>query len=244
MKTAGTTFARHLQQQFPPAELYPSRGFDWELATDIEPYISLPRLLAVSPERREQVRMYTGHFPYIAADLVEPGIRTLTILREPVDRTVSVLKHFKRREERFRSTPLEEIYEDLDISRSYVQDYQTKIFSFVAADEPHTVRRALEVDASRLLRAQENLARVEFVGLTENFAEFVESLRTQLGWWPDGVDSSDRANKSPESWSVSDDFRRRIADDNAYDVAFYRFARDLVEQRRTSLRTGSDPLDP
>lgn len=232
MKTAGTTLARHLQRQFPPIELYPSRGYDWELVTDLEPYISVPRLTSVPEERREQIRIYTGHFPYMAAALVAPDLRTLTLLREPVDRTVSVLKHFKRREERFRTSTLEEIYDDPQISRRYIQDYQTKIFSFTPADNVHTVQQPMAVDDSRLARARENLARVEFVGLTESFGEFVEELRSSLGWWPDGVDAGERTNKSPEAWSAKPALLARIADENPYEVEFYRFARDLVERRR------------
>jgi hypothetical protein len=234
MKTAGTTLARHLQQQFPPVEFYPSRGFDWELVTDYEPYVSVPRLRAVPEARRDQVRMYSGHFPYMAAALVAPDLRVLTLLRDPVDRTESVLKHFKRLDDRFRESTLEVIYEHPQISRSYIRNYQTKVFSFVPADDADTVLRPLEVDDARLQLAKDNLGRVEFVGLTERFGAFMEELRTGLGWWPNGVDATDRANKSPEAWSVSSELRMRIADDNPYDVAFYQYAQELVARRRAA----------
>jgi hypothetical protein len=232
MKTAGTILSRHLQRQFPPEEFYPSRGFDWELLTDLEPYISVPRLRALPDARRDHVRMYSGHFPYMAAALVAPDLRLLTLLRDPVDRTESVLKHFKRLDDRFRGSTLEEIYEHPQISRSYTRNYQTKIFSFVPADQADTVLRPLAVDDARLQLAKQNLDHVEFIGLTEGFGEFIEELRAILGWWPDGIDSSDRANKSPEAWGVSPALRQRIADDNGHDVAFYRYAQDLVARRR------------
>ena len=234
MKTAGTTLSRHLQQQFPPAEFYPSRGFDSESVTDYEAYVSVPRLRVLPDARRDQVRMYSGHFPYMAAALVAPDLRVITLLRDPVDRTESVLKHFKRLDDRFRASTLEEIYEHPQISRSYIRNYQTKIFSFVPADEADTVLRPLAVDAARLQLAKDNLEQVEFIGLTEGFGELVEELRTVLGWWPDGVDSNDRANKSPEAWSISPALRQRIADDNAHDVDFYRYAQDLVARRRAA----------
>jgi hypothetical protein len=232
MKTAGTTFSRHLQQQFSPKEFYPSRGFDWESVTDYEPYVSVPRLRSVPDARRDQVRLYSGHFPYMAAALIAPDLRVITLLRDPVDRTESVLKHFKRLDDRFRASTLEEIYEHPQISRSYIRNYQTKIFSFVPADEADTVLRPLAVDDDRLQLAKENLDHVEFIGLTESFGEFIEELRAILGWWPDGIDSSDRANKSPEAWGVSPALRQRIADDNGHDVAFYQYAQELVARRR------------
>ena len=239
MKTAGTILARHLQQQFRAEQFYPSRGYDWQADTDLEPYISVPRLLAVPKERREQIRMYAGHFPYFAAELLEPGLRTITLLREPVDRTVSVLKHFKRLDADFRDAPLESIYENQGISRRHILDYQTKIFSMVAADNADVVQKPVPIDDERLQRAQQNLARVEFVGLTEQFGAFIEDLRARLGWWPEGIDPSDRANKSPEAWTVSPELRARIAADNPYDMAFYRYAQELVARRRE----GSDQAE-
>ena len=232
MKTAGTVFARHLQQQFPGEQFYPSRGFDWQTDTDLEPYISVPRLLRIPDERRAQIRVYSGHFPFIAAELLEPDLRLITILRDPVDRTVSVLKHFKRLDAEFHHAPLESIYDNESIARRHILNYQTKIFSMVESDKADVVQRPVAIDDARLELAQANLERVEFVGLTEQFGAFIEELRARLGWWPAGIDANDRANKSPEAWSVTPELRERIARDNPYDMAFYRFAKELVTRRR------------
>ena len=133
MKTAGTTFVRQLQQEFPPRSIYPARTVDWTSEHDYDVYINIPRLLALTPERRAEIRVFTGHFPYMACDLVAPGCTTLSVLREPVARTVSVLKHFKRVEPRFRESTLEAIYDDRQIFRFFVENHQTKVFSLVSA---------------------------------------------------------------------------------------------------------------
>ena len=36
MKTAGTTFAQQLRQQFPADAVYPAPGIDWESAADVD----------------------------------------------------------------------------------------------------------------------------------------------------------------------------------------------------------------
>jgi len=231
MKTAGTTFARQLQQQFPAEEIYPARGIDWRSPSDVEAYINIPRLLALAPERRSQIRVYTGHFPFMVRDLLDPGLATLTVLREPVDRTISILKQFKRREARFRDLPLEAVYDDRPIFRFFVENHQTKVFCLAPEDEEVAINCGMDIDDARYARARENLARVDAVGITEAYGDFLAEVRRRFGWWPDGVDVDQRENVSTEDWDVAPSFRARIAADNRYDVELYEYARELIRRQ-------------
>ena len=233
MKTAGTTLARHLKQQFPNASIYPSRGYDWEEVGDVEPYASIPRLLALAPERRAEIRMYTGHFPFWVSERIDPDLFTLTVLREPVDRTVSVLKHFKRLDQRFRTSDLEAIYDDETIQAYWIRNHQTKVFSLLPTDEAVTIMRPITVDDERFELAKQNLASVDILGLTESFTDLLDELQQKRGWWPGGIDRDDRTNASPEAWDVSPELRLRIADENPYDIELYRFAQELIARRRS-----------
>jgi hypothetical protein len=254
MKTGGTSFIFHLLQQFAPDDVYPSAAIDRRDVTDAEPYASLPRLTGLTPERKAAIRVFSGHFPFIARDLVGGDPITLTLLREPVDRTVSVLKQFKRLYERYRELSLDAIYDDPFVFRHFVENHQTKLFSVTAADHPKMLASTLDfqefrayltampgaediaagsrdtitIDAGRMARAKENLARVDVVGLNERFDEFVEALRARFGWWPGGMAGDARANVSSEAWEASPALRTRIARDNAFDVEFYRYAEELA----------------
>jgi hypothetical protein len=234
MKTAGTTFVRQLQQQFPAEAIYPTRGIDWTSPTDVDAYINIPRLLSISDDRRAQVQIYTGHFPFMVCDLIDPEPVALTVLREPVERTISVLKQFKRREARFRDWSLESIYEDRPIFRFFVENHQTKVFSLAPEDNEVAINCGLTVDDARFARARENLARVDVIGVTESYDAFVAEVRARYGWWPGGVDGDVRANVSTEDWDVEPAFRERIAADNAYDVELYEYAKALASKRSRS----------
>ena len=232
MKTAGTTFARQLPQQFPREAIYPSGGLDWTSPTDYEAYLNIPRLLALSAERRAAVQVYTGHFPVMVCDLIDPDLVRLTLLRDPIDRTLSVLNHFKR-QSAYSHLSLEAIYENHHVFRFFVENHQTKVFSLGPDDDEPAINCGLTIDDARFARARDNLARVDVVGLTESYGAFVDDIRRRFGWWPNGVDLHDRANVSTEAWNVDAAFRRRIAAENAYDVELYQYAQRLVARRRT-----------
>ena len=173
------------------------------------------------------------------------------LLRHPIDRTISVLRHFKRLWSRYRDSSLDEIYDDEFVFRHYVENFQTRVFaltrddaaqSFASARGYREIRDALadpaplprpsegetiRIDDRRLAIAQANLARVDVVGVSERFPLFVEQLRARFGWWPSGLDVGARANVSTEGWDVRPSLRHRIALDNAYDAELHRFASEL-----------------
>ena len=192
------------------------------------------------------MRFYSGHFPYFVRDLLGVDVATLTLLRDPVDRTISVLRHFKRLWSRYRDSSLDEIYDDEFVFRHYIENFQTRVFaltrddaaqSFASARGYREIRDALadpaplprpsqddtiRIDDRRLAIAQANVARVDVVGVSERFPLFVEQLRARFGWWPSGLDLGARANVSTEGWDVRPSLRHRIALDNAYDVELHR----------------------
>jgi len=259
MKTGGTSLALHLLKEFEPQAVYPDASLDRRGPDDFAPYASVSDLEALSPARRAEIRVYAGHFPYVARDLIGPDAETFTLLREPVERTVSVLKHFKRLRARYRDLTLDAIYDDPVVFPFFVENHQTKVFAVAAADRPNAFASALSfdeirdrldvpgyaesavtmdvpdtitVDDARLARAKANLAAVDVLGCDEQFHDFVEDLRARFGWWSAGIDDRPRANVSSEPWAASAALRARIAADNRFDVELYEHARELMRQRR------------
>jgi hypothetical protein len=229
MKTGGSTFVQHVQANFPPDAVYPGprRGDERQRA-----YYMIDDLRQISPERRRSIRVYTGHFPFVAHELIAADI-TLAILREPVDRTLSVVRHHRRGEARLRGATLEEVYDDGWIFPLYVHNYQAKLFAMTPDDKLESHLDVIDVDGPRLDIALANLERVHVLGLYERYPEFLETMREEHGWTIGQVPD---LQVSPDRDEVSASFRERIAADNAADVVLYERAREIhgVEWRPTT----------
>jgi hypothetical protein len=151
----------------------------------------------------------------------------MTVLREPIERTISYLKHCRRYQEQHHGMALEAIYEDPWYFPTMMKDHQAKVFSITPEDDADTVAEVIDIDDRRLAVACANLEAVDLVGLHEYYDDFVRDASARFGW-PD---------TPPPSWHVSapeevaPSFRRRIEQDMAADIEFFAFARSLHQAR-------------
>ena len=178
----------------------------------------------------------------------------------------------KRLSRRYKTFPLEQIYEDPFVFAHFVENHQTRMFSITRADEPEAFgsgmsywqtaallgfgpqregvdleeidreraiapAQASMVDAARLDVAKKHLATVDVIGFSEQYPAFIKELRHRYGWWPEGLNTAAHANKSSEGWDVPAALRKRIADDNAFDVELCDFAHELVRERKSRKAT-------
>jgi len=221
MKTGGATFRQHVVNNFGPGEVYPDPAFETNM------FVANTRieyLRNLAPERKVQIRAYTGHFPFLCVDLLGIPLVTLTLLREPVARTLSYLRHCKRYHENQHHLSLEEIYDDPFVNSLFIRNHQAKLFCLDPSDEPVTYMHVVDVDDARLALAKANLARVDLIGFTDDYDAFIDAMRARFGWRFGAVPP---LHVSDEAWPASDDLKARIAADNAADIAFYEFARGL-----------------
>jgi hypothetical protein len=224
MKTGGATLRQHMYANYQPGEIYPVPTVD-----DMDRAWLVGYLLGLAPKRRAATRGYTGHFPFVVTQLLGTDLVTLTILRDPVERTISYLKHCKRYHKEHRELSLEEIYQDEFHFRCFIHNHQAKIFSMTTDDRLESYMDVIDVDDRRLEIAKDNLKKVHVLGLHEQYDEFVDALRRRFGW---RFDQARNRRVSREKWQVTPELRELIADDNAADVSFYEHAKQLHEQRR------------
>lgn len=250
MKSGGTTIMRTLRETYELDEIYPSAALDLAYEDgdlDIEHHLSVPYLQTLSPERRRRIRVYIGHFPYVARELLGGTMRVATVMRDPVERTLSLLRQMKRTQpwedepdERrpLATRPLEEIYEHPRVFGPLIHDHQTKIFSMTPSDNPRTYMDEIDVDDTRLVLAKANLAKIDILGVMEQFDDFLDAVETGFGW---RIVRGARKNATPlaDLTPVDPAFRRRIAEDNAIDVELYGHAKRIVEQRHPARTRGA-----
>jgi hypothetical protein len=225
-KTAGTSFYLLLKRHFALAEIYPDET-DGDRVASI---LSVPHLQERWAARGDQIRIVTGHFPYCTAELLGGGFATLTVLREPVERTLSYLRHHRVLTADDRDKPLEAIYDDPFRFNGLIHNHMTKMFSLTVDEMTDGALTNVEFTPERLERAKQNLATVDAIGLLESFDDFWAELPRRFGWDLGEVVHTNRT----EPTEVPDGFRERIAADNAMDIAFYEYARDLVAERKAN----------
>ena len=133
MKTGGVTLRRQALLNFTHDQLFPDpRGLDRFAAVVV--YQSVGPFLTIEPETRRRIRFYSGHVPFAVAETAVPEAVTITLVRDPVARIVSYLRHCQRDHQEHRGCSLEEIYEDPWYSPRLIENYQTKLFSMSAAE--------------------------------------------------------------------------------------------------------------
>jgi hypothetical protein len=224
-KTGGMSLLRRLRRIHEPSFVYPD-------ASDGAPYLaesvlSVDHLRARWPHRRDEVGIVAGHFPLCTRDLLDESFRCMTILREPVERTLSYLRHHRKVTPTDANRPIEEIYDDGERFSTFIHNHMTKMLSLEVNEMTFGALTKVTFTPDRLERAKQNLTEIEVVGLLEDFAGFWEEAGRRFGWElgpPMHINRTD-----PEAVSAS--FRARIADDNAMDIELYEVARNLVHQR-------------
>jgi hypothetical protein len=243
-KAAGTSLLTRLQHQFGERAVYPA-------SVDADPkgdsVISVHHLQERWRTRRDEIRVVTGHFPLCTVELLGGGFTTLTVLREPIERTLSYLRHRRQEAPEDRDKTLEEIYEDPYRFDSLIHNHMTKMFSLTAAEanawqlemaellsrpadqSAPWILTKVEFTPERLERAKEGLASIDLIGLQDRFEQFCRSLTDRFGW---DLGPALHQNRT-EPGDVPAGLRDRIAEDNAMDIELYDFGRDLHERRST-----------
>ena len=239
-KTAGTSLRRRVQNHFGARAVYPDSSDGVESA---EAVVSIAHLEERFRVRRGEIRFVTGHFPLCTTEFLDCDFTTLTLLRDPVERTLSYLRHQRGELPRPARKPLEEIYEDPWHFDTAINNFMVKVFSLTPEEAAEVgVMAQVEFTPERLERAKQGLASVDALGLQERFEEFCDELTDRFGWDlgpPQHANPTSRA----EDTEVSDAFRARIGNDNAMDVELFEFAARLYEERRRESPRGSVTLE-
>lgn len=229
-KTAGTTLRDRLRASYPEEAIYPNAtdGPDARVAV-----ISVQHLRHRWAARGREIRLLTGHFPVRTLEVLdvdEPFI-TLTVLRDPVERTLSFLRHQAARRQRgaTEDTPLEEIYDDPFRFEAMIQNHMTRTLS-LTPDEMGPgdgVLTSVPYTRERLQMAVDALESLDLFGLQHRLDDLFSELESRFGL---DTGSPLRSNTTEET-EVDPALIERIRTDNALDVELFEHACRLHEER-------------
>lgn len=224
MRTGSTTLTRRMKQHLGDDAVYPARRH----GGGVDAAISVPALLSHWRAERGSIRAIAGHFPLATVELLDAPFTTLTILRDPVERTLSQLRRFRDVIPEYAGADLETIYEDPWRFHHNLHDHMVRMFS-LHADEvlAEGMWARFEHTRDRLERAKERLESVDVVGIQERFDDLCDAVAERFGW-----DLGEPLRAATTSGPPVDAaFRDRIANDNALDMELYEFACGLVARR-------------
>jgi hypothetical protein len=233
-KTAGASLVVRLRRYFGGRHVYPN----YHDGNIFARAVSVPLLLQRWNERGDEIKLVTGHFPLCTQELLGGGFGTFTILREPVARTLSYLRHRRKLIPEDRTKPLEQIYEQKTRFHWLVHNHMVKMLSLTTDEMTQGVQTRVEFTPERLSRAKSRLQTVDVVGIQERFDDFCAVLEETFGFdlGPPVVFNQ------TEPFPVAESFRRRIALDNEMDIELYQFARTLAASpARTRRRPQAGP---
>jgi hypothetical protein len=156
----------------------------------------------------------------------------MSVVREPVERTLSFLRHHRLRRPADSERSLEELYDEPIRFHGLIHNNMVKMFSLtpeemVAGDGLMT--HVKDFGAVRVQRAKDQLESIDVLGIDEDYTGFVDEISRRFGWRLGRVMYANRTARD----DVPRSFRRRIADENAADVELFAFARELHDRRRS-----------
>jgi hypothetical protein len=182
-------------------------------------------------ELADGVEVVSGHVPVGLIGLLPPAQRSVTILREPVERMLSQYYHLLGRRAAWRHEWLPAPMPELRLAeaigeRSYIPDnLQTRMLCGLASVEEPLPEDALD-RAKRELRE-----RFTYVGTTDRFDELVALLNLDLGW-PAVVYERARVNAArPRGRDVPPEEIRLAEEANSLDRELYAEAGRLQDER-------------
>jgi hypothetical protein len=228
-KSAGTALVSQLRARFGTEAIYPDDSDRERGLVDPDSVLSVERLQERWHARGARIKVVTGHFPLCVSELLGEEFRTLTLLREPVARTLSYLRHHRELTIEDRHLTLEEVYDDPFRFDGLIHNHMVKMFSLTTSEMTGGALTPVIFTEERLAVAKRNLASVDVIGVQEDYEGFLRDLTRTFRW-----------RLGPPHWmnatqpvEIDPGLEERIAIDNRMDIELYEYALELVATRRS-----------
>jgi hypothetical protein len=223
-KCGGTTLNRLIEWEYTPLEVFsvdPS-FFRW----------SYQRLMKAPIDNFNKIRLFKGHMPFGIHRMLRRPATYITVLRDPVDRTISSYYYARSRKLDPHHRAATNLSLEQYVSTTPNDNVQTKLIA--GRQRQYDFLRG-QCDADTLEAAKQNLSEhFSIVGLTERFDESLALCKIVFGWKVRQYSSFNVTRSRPSKSNISSTTRDLIAERYRFDVELYDFATRLFNAALTA----------
>lgn len=166
------------------------------------------------------------------------GCQYLTLLRDPIERAISVYEYIKRAKghhlhQAAQGLPLKQFMQSGITTE--LDNGMTRQISGTCGELPQKPWPDVPVPVGAMTRTHLDLARIALrdsyavVGITEHMDSTVELCRKRFGWQVDGYESRNVSRNRRERWRFSEETMLALEEHNRLDLELYDFGCQLFE---------------
>lgn len=247
-KTAGTTFrdmARLKIALSPPTNLLRKKIIFG--LTGIQPFSKRCDAIAALPlHKREQIRLIYGHFGVGAHNYLSQPTTYLTVLRDPIERTISAFSYLRSEfvtQKQKLPCPDDDLAAFAQSTGEYTPFYINNLQVRMLASNDTSIDPAPNQPCSEQLlqQAKDNIQEhFPVVGLTERFDESLLLIKRQFGWRTCFYSTMNITSKKQPREEYDQNVLDAVRDANQMDLKLYEFVKQRLQKQIDELGSEFD----
>jgi Sulfotransferase family len=179
---------------------------------------------------------FQGHMPFGFHEVL-PGFEYATILRDPVKRVISNIKHIQRgilhpQYNSVGTKNINDVFLDESVIYSELNNFQTRLLSgdfdkcfYYKNGKTFFNNEIIIYDNDLMNKAKANLKKIKIIGFTEDFDTFFKKFIVYFQW--NKIKSYNKANVANNRVEPSNECIKKIQYYNQMDQELYDFAKTL-----------------
>ncbi len=220
-KTGGTTVRHSINKMFNANEVFPNEN---DIKSNKGQYPPLRSLIDKSNDEIKTIKLLNGHYRSTEYRFLPFKLDILVFFRNPVERVISNIKHFKTYDARCKNMTLEEIYKTridvlLNLQLTYVANHLIQNHQLLTLEKNKFIELITQL-----------INQTKFIGITERMNDSITLLNHIFDW---NIKPAKSLNKTKSKESVSNELYQIIEKDCTKEKWLYEIAVNMFNTRLT-----------